>query len=102
MIDSSTIALIDSLRDAGLGVLIFILWYFSSRRQRSLEELIRDYRDLAKLMDDRYAKTWQSILDINKACREELQISTQKTTELIARLDRVLIEMDRLTRRPHD
>ncbi len=31
------------LRDLGLGVLIFIVWYFDQRRQRSLEEIIKTY-----------------------------------------------------------
>jgi len=46
-------SLINNWSDLGLGVMIFIIWYFEGRRNRNYEQLIKDYRGLAKSQQGR-------------------------------------------------
>ena len=46
-------SLISNWSNLGLGAMIFIIWYFEGRRNRNYENMIKDYRGLAKSQQGR-------------------------------------------------
>ena len=78
-------AVASTLGELSLGLMIFIIWYFDQKRQRSLDCIIKNYE-----------KGQAAQVEVERECRDAILLGVQVNTRLVERLDYILKERDRI------
>lgn len=63
--------LLGILSNFGLGGIVFVIWYFSFKRQTSTESLVKNYQDLS----EQHLKAFEQINERNTAAFHEVMES---------------------------
>lgn len=74
------------LKDLGLGIMIFVIWLFDYRRQRSLESIIEKYDETQKAHLREFTASTQQYAKLNEECRDTMLLTMEANSKVAAYL----------------